>query len=79
LQFIGHAIEGNRPEVFRDWRFVLIGLELVVDDGAGKNCIKPTTEQPGAFLDWRAGERWEKGTAFQRCPSGSLEACGPFP
>jgi Protein of unknown function (DUF962) len=25
-QFIGHAIEGNRPEVFTDWRFVLIGL-----------------------------------------------------
>jgi hypothetical protein len=26
-QFIGHAIEGNRPEVFRDWRFIVIGLE----------------------------------------------------
>jgi uncharacterized membrane protein YGL010W len=25
-QFIGHAIEGNRPEVFRDWRFIFIGL-----------------------------------------------------
>jgi hypothetical protein len=26
-QFLGHAIEGNRPEVFSDWRFLLIGLE----------------------------------------------------
>ncbi len=26
-QFVGHAIEGNRPEVFRDWRFIVIGLE----------------------------------------------------
>jgi uncharacterized membrane protein YGL010W len=26
-QFIGHAIEGNRPEVFRDWRFIFIGLQ----------------------------------------------------
>jgi uncharacterized membrane protein YGL010W len=26
-QLIGHAIEGNRPEVFRDWRFIFIGLE----------------------------------------------------
>lgn len=26
-QFIGHAIEGNRPEVFSDWRFFFIGLE----------------------------------------------------
>lgn len=25
-QFIGHAIEGNRPEVFQDWRFIPIGL-----------------------------------------------------
>jgi hypothetical protein len=26
-QFLGHAIEGNRPEVFTDWRFLPIGLE----------------------------------------------------
>ena len=26
-QFLGHAIEGNRPEVFSDWRFFFIGLE----------------------------------------------------
>jgi hypothetical protein len=26
-QFLGHAIEGNRPEVFTDWRFFFIGLE----------------------------------------------------
>jgi uncharacterized membrane protein YGL010W len=24
-QFLGHAIEGNRPEVFTDWRFFFIG------------------------------------------------------
>jgi len=28
-QFVGHAIEGNRPEVFSDWRFFFVGLELV--------------------------------------------------
>jgi uncharacterized membrane protein YGL010W len=26
-QFLGHAIEGNRPEVFSDWRFFFIGIE----------------------------------------------------
>ena len=26
-QFLGHSIEGNRPEVFSDWRFLFIGLE----------------------------------------------------
>lgn len=26
-QFVGHAIEGNRPEVFSDWRFFFVGLE----------------------------------------------------
>ena len=30
-QFLGHAIEGNRPEVFRDRRFVFIGLEWWAD------------------------------------------------
>lgn len=26
FQFVGHAIEGNRPEVFSDWRFFFIGI-----------------------------------------------------
>lgn len=30
-QFIGHAIEGNRPEVFQDWRFFFIGIEWWFD------------------------------------------------
>jgi hypothetical protein len=30
-QFLGHAIEGNRPEVFSDWRFFFIGLEWWCD------------------------------------------------
>jgi uncharacterized membrane protein YGL010W len=25
LQFVGHAIEGERPEFLRDWRFLLVG------------------------------------------------------
>lgn len=25
-QFRGHVIEGNRPEVFSDWRFFFIGI-----------------------------------------------------
>jgi hypothetical protein len=31
FQFIGHAIEGNRPEVFSDWRFFFVGLEWWCD------------------------------------------------
>lgn len=30
-QFTGHAIEGNRPEVFSDWRFFFIGMEWWCD------------------------------------------------
>jgi uncharacterized membrane protein YGL010W len=26
LQFVGHAVEGERPEFFKDWRFLLVGL-----------------------------------------------------
>ena len=26
LQFIGHAIEGKKPEFLSDWRFLLVGL-----------------------------------------------------
>ena len=26
LQFIGHAVEGEPPEFFKDWRFLLVGL-----------------------------------------------------
>jgi len=26
LQFIGHAVEGKRPEFFQDWRFLFVGL-----------------------------------------------------
>jgi uncharacterized membrane protein YGL010W len=26
LQFLGHAVEGKRPEFFNDWRFLLVGL-----------------------------------------------------
>jgi uncharacterized membrane protein YGL010W len=25
LQFIGHAVEGKRPEFLSDWRFLLVG------------------------------------------------------
>lgn len=25
LQFLGHAIEGERPEFFKDWRFLFVG------------------------------------------------------
>jgi uncharacterized membrane protein YGL010W len=26
LQFVGHAFEGQKPEFFKDWRFLLVGL-----------------------------------------------------
>jgi uncharacterized membrane protein YGL010W len=26
LQFIGHAVEGKRPEFFQDWRFLFVGV-----------------------------------------------------
>jgi hypothetical protein len=30
-QFLGHTIEGNRPEVFEDWRFFFVGMAWWVD------------------------------------------------
>jgi hypothetical protein len=35
-QFLGHAVEGNRPEVFSDWRFFLIGIEWWCDFVSGR-------------------------------------------
>ncbi|MFM9986194.1 MAG: Mpo1-like protein [Flavobacteriales bacterium] len=26
FQFVGHAVEGKKPEFFKDWRFLLVGL-----------------------------------------------------
>ena len=26
LQFMGHAFEGKKPEFFKDWRFLFVGL-----------------------------------------------------
>ncbi|TAK15097.1 MAG: DUF962 domain-containing protein [Acidobacteria bacterium] len=26
LQFVGHAVEGEPPEFFKDWRFLFVGL-----------------------------------------------------
>ena len=26
FQFLGHAVEGQPPEFFKDWRFLLVGL-----------------------------------------------------
>jgi uncharacterized membrane protein YGL010W len=26
LQFVGHAVEGQPPEFFKDWRFLFVGL-----------------------------------------------------
>jgi uncharacterized membrane protein YGL010W len=26
LQFLGHAVEGKRPEFMNDWRFLFVGL-----------------------------------------------------
>jgi uncharacterized membrane protein YGL010W len=26
VQFLGHAVEGKRPEFLHDWRFLLVGL-----------------------------------------------------
>jgi hypothetical protein len=26
VQLVGHAIEGKPPELFRDWRFLFVGL-----------------------------------------------------
>jgi uncharacterized membrane protein YGL010W len=25
LQFVGHAVEGKKPEFLKDWRFLLVG------------------------------------------------------
>ena len=31
LQFVGHAVEGEPPEFFRDWRFLFVGLRWWVE------------------------------------------------
>lgn len=36
LQFIGHAFEGRKPEFFRDWRFLLVGLRWWVAKVLGR-------------------------------------------
>lgn len=36
LQFIGHAVEGKRPEFFHDWRFLLVGVRWWVAKVRGR-------------------------------------------
>jgi uncharacterized membrane protein YGL010W len=36
LQFVGHAVEGKRPEFFRDWRFLFVGLRWWVAKVRGR-------------------------------------------
>ena len=36
LQFIGHALEGKRPEFLHDWRFLIVGLRWWVAKVRGR-------------------------------------------
>ena len=36
LQFLGHAVEGQPPEFFKDWRFLLVGLRWWVAHVRGR-------------------------------------------
>jgi uncharacterized membrane protein YGL010W len=36
LQFVGHAVEGKRPEFFNDWRFLFVGLRWWVAKMRGR-------------------------------------------
>ena len=36
LQFVGHAFEGKKPEFFKDWRFLFVGLRWWVAKVMGR-------------------------------------------
>jgi uncharacterized membrane protein YGL010W len=36
LQFVGHALEGQPPEFFKDWRFLFVGLRWWLAKMSGK-------------------------------------------
>jgi len=36
LQFVGHAVEGKKPEFFTDWRFLFVGLRWWVAKVRGR-------------------------------------------
>ena len=36
LQFIGHAVEGKRPEFFKDLRFMLVGVRWWLQKTQGR-------------------------------------------
>ena len=36
LQFLGHAVEGKRPEFLSDWRFLFVGLRWWVAKVRGR-------------------------------------------
>jgi uncharacterized membrane protein YGL010W len=36
LQFIGHYVEGEPPEFFKDWRFLFVGLRWWLAKISGK-------------------------------------------
>ena len=36
LQFVGHAVEGKRPEFFHDWRFLFVGVRWWIAKISGK-------------------------------------------
>ena len=36
FQFVGHAYEGNPPEFFHDWRFLLVGFRWWLEKIRGR-------------------------------------------
>jgi uncharacterized membrane protein YGL010W len=36
VQFIGHAVEGKRPEFFKDLRFMLVGVRWWLEKAQGR-------------------------------------------
>ena len=62
LQFVGHAMEGQPPEFFKDWRFLLVGLRWWIArlEGRGIRVLpfdSSTTCRRQAFTSTRSGRR----------------------
>jgi uncharacterized membrane protein YGL010W len=36
IQFVGHAYEGKKPEFFKDWRFLFVGLRWWIQKTQGR-------------------------------------------
>ena len=79
FQFIGHAYERKPPEFLKDWRFLFVGLEVVVREDAGSGVARlPCTSRCRIERAASRDERPPNGREFEPLGPPAAPAKGSF-